>query len=93
MCLQRVSPSYHYIESCFQEKKQSDPTCLDLTASKDEFQILLNCEKLMFVFCTYNLVEQMYDCRKHIMFLPKWILNLQDLPRSQNPETVPICVA
>ena len=26
------------------------------------------------------------------MFLQKWILNLQDLPRSQNPETVPICI-
>ena len=27
------------------------------------------------------------------MFLQKWILNLQDLPRSQSPETVPICIA
>ena len=27
------------------------------------------------------------------MFLPKWILNLQDLPQSQNLETVPICIA
>ena len=26
------------------------------------------------------------------MFLQKWILNLQDLPRSQNLETVPICI-
>ena len=27
------------------------------------------------------------------MFHPKWILNLQDLPRSQSPETVPVCIA
>ena len=27
------------------------------------------------------------------MFLQKWILNLQDLPQSQSPETVPICIA
>ena len=26
------------------------------------------------------------------MFLQKWILNLQDLPRSQSLETVPICI-
>ena len=41
---------------------------------------------------TSNLLEQMCDCRKHIMFTPKWISNLQDLPRSQSPETVPICI-
>ena len=27
------------------------------------------------------------------MFLQKWILNLQDLPQSQSPETVQICIA
>ena len=27
------------------------------------------------------------------MFLQNWISNLQDLPRSQNLETVPICIA
>ena len=26
------------------------------------------------------------------MFLQKWILNLQDLPRSQSLETVPVCI-
>ena len=26
------------------------------------------------------------------MFLQKWILNLQDLPQSQSPETVPVCI-
>ena len=29
---------------------------------------------------------------KCTMFLQKWILNLQDLPRSQSPETVPACI-
>ena len=56
------------------------------------FQILLNCEKQQFVSCTSNLLEQMYDFQKCTMFLQKWISNLQDLPRSQNLETVPICI-
>ena len=47
----------------------------------------------MSVSYTSNLLEQMYDYRKHIMFSLKWILNLQDLPRSQSPETVPVCIA
>ena len=47
----------------------------------------------MFVSCTSNLLEQMCDFQKYIMFLQKWILNLQDLPQSQSPETVPICIA
>ena len=34
----------------------------------------------------------MYDFQKRTMFLQKWILNLQDLPRSQSLETVPICI-
>ena len=46
----------------------------------------------MFVSYTSNLLEQMYDFPKRIMFLQKWILNLQDLPQSQNLETVPICI-
>ena len=46
----------------------------------------------MFVSCTSNLLEQMYDFRKCIMFLQKWILNLQDLPQSQSLETVPVCI-
>ena len=45
------------------------------------FQILLNCEKLMFVSYTSNLLEQTYDFQKRTMFLQKWILNLQDLPQ------------
>ena len=47
----------------------------------------------MFVSCTSNFLEQMYGFRKHIMFLQKWILNLQDLPQSHSPKTVPICIA
>ena len=39
----------------------------------------------MFVSCTSNL----YDFWKCIMFLQKWISNLQDLPRSQSLETSP----
>ena len=46
----------------------------------------------MFVSCTSNLLEQMYDFRRYIMFLLKWILNLQDLRQNQSPETVPICI-
>ena len=48
--------------------------------------------EMMFVSYTSNLLEQMYDFQKRIMFLQKWILNLQDLPQSQSPETVPICI-
>ena len=58
-----------------------------------QFQILLNCEKLMFVSCTSNLLEQMCGYRRYIMFLQTWILNLQDLPQNQSPETVPIYIA
>ena len=58
-----------------------------------QFQILLNCEKQQFLSCTSNLLEQMCDFQKCIVFLQKWILNLQDLPQSQSLETVPICIA
>ena len=34
----------------------------------------------------------MCDWRKCIMFLQKWISNLQELPRSQSLETVPVCI-
>ena len=54
--------------------------------------ILLNYVKQQFVSCTSNLLEQMYGFRKCTMFLQKWILNLQNLPRSQSLETVPICI-
>ena len=47
----------------------------------------------MSVSYTSNLLEQMCGYRRYIMFRPKWILNLQDLPRSQSPETVPVCIA
>ena len=33
-----------------------------------------------------------YDFQKHIMFLQKWILNLQYLLQSQSLETVPVCI-
>ena len=36
----------------------------------------------MFVSCTSNLLEQMYDFQKCTMFLQKWILN-QDLPQNR----------
>ena len=54
-------------------------------------QILLNCEKQQFVSCTSNLLNQMYDFQKCTMFLQKWILNLQDLPRNRSLSTVPVC--
>ena len=54
--------------------------------------ILLNCEKQQFVSQTSNLLEQMYDLQKRTMFLQKWILNPQDLPRSQRLERVPISI-
>ena len=57
------------------------------------FQILLNCGKQQFVSCTSNFLEQMYDFRRCTMFLQKWISNLQDLPRNQSLETVPVCIA
>ena len=40
-----------------------------------------------------NFLEQIYDFQKCTMFLQKWIMNLQDLPRSQSLETVPVCIA
>ena len=46
---------------------------------------------MMFVSCTSNLLEQMYDFQKCTKFLQKWILNLQDLPQNRSLETVPIC--
>ena len=48
---------------------------------------------VVFVSYTSNLLEPMYDFQIHIMFLEKYILNLQDLPKNQSPETVPICIA
>ena len=48
--------------------------------------------KLKFVSYTSNLLEQMYDYRKHIMCTLKWISNLLDLPRSRSLETVPVCI-
>ena len=33
----------------------------------------------------------MYDFQKRTVSLQKWISNLQDLPRSQSLETVPVC--
>ena len=53
---------------------------------------MLNCAKLMFVSYTSNLLEQMCDFRKCTMFLQKWILNPQYLPRKQSLETIPICI-
>ena len=54
--------------------------------SKEIISDSVNCEKQKFVFCTSNLLERMCDFRKCIMFLQKWISNLQDLPRSQSLE-------
>ena len=56
------------------------------------FLILLNCATLKFVSYTSNVLEQMYDFPKRTMFLQKWILSLQDLPRSPSLETVPVCI-
>ena len=95
----QVSPIDLKHEKYFQEQKQLDPIVperanhpISVLCPKRLFQILLNCEKQQFVSYTSNLLEQMYGYRKHIMFTQKWILNLQDLPRSQSPETVPVCI-
>ena len=83
----------------FQRQKQLDPIIpgqanhpVSIPCPAREFQILLNCDKLMFVSCTSNLLEQMYGFPRCTRFLQKWILNLQDLPQSQSPETVPVCI-
>ena len=47
---------------------------------------------MRFVSCTSNFVEQMYDFQKCTVLLQKWILNPQDLLRSQSLETVPVCI-
>ena len=85
----------------FQEQKQLDPIVpeqanhpVSVPCPERWSQILLSSENQQFVSCTStNLLEQMYDFQKRIMFLQKWISNLEDLPRSQSPETVPICIA
>ena len=86
-------------EKHFQGQKQSDPIVpeqatqtISVQCPTRWFQILLNCEKRQSVSYTSNLLEQMCGYRRYIMFLQKWILNLQDLPQSQNLETVPICI-
>ena len=83
-----------------QEQKRLDPIIpeqathpISVECPERWFQILLNCEILMFVSCTSNLLGQMYDFQRCTKFLQKWILNLQDLLRSQSLETVPICIA
>ena len=43
-------------------------------------------------FLHIKLIGQTYDFQKRIMSLQQWILNLQDLPRSQSLETVPVCI-
>ena len=96
----RVSPFYHGFELYFQGLKQSDPMNQEreyhptsILHPKKWFLILLNCAKLKFDSYTSSLSEQMYDFQKRTMYRPKWISNLQDLPRSQSLETVPACIA
>ena len=95
----QVAPFDLKYEKYFQEQKQSDPIIpeqayhpISVLCPERYFQILLSCEKLTSVSYTSNLLEQMYGCQKHIMFSLKWILNLQDLLRSQSLETVPVCI-
>ena len=71
-------------------ERESHP-CVNLHRKKSP-QLLWNCVKQKSVSCTSNLLEQMYDFQRCIMFLQKWILNLQDLLRSQSLETVPIYI-
>ena len=42
--------------------------------------------------CTSNLLEQMYDFQKCIMFHLKQILSPQDLLQNRSLETVPACI-
>ena len=86
--------------ACFREElRRSDPINQAreyrptlILHPKRWFLILLSSAKLKFVSYTSNILEEMYDFQKRTMFLQKWILNLQDLPRSQSLETVPICI-
>ena len=94
----QVAPIYLEHKKHFQYQKQLDPIMpeqanhlISVQCPKRWFQILLSCEKQEFVSCTSNLLEQMYDCRKCTVFFQKWISNLQDLPRNQSLETVPVC--
>ena len=48
--------------------------------------------KLKSVSCTSNLLAQRCEFRKCTMFLQKWVLSPQDLPRSQSLERVPIYI-
>ena len=51
------------------------------------------CEKLWFAsYTSKTFLEQMNDFQKRTMFHPMSILNPQDLPLSQSPETVPISI-
>ena len=83
----------------FKEQKQLDPIVpeeathpISVQCPERWFQFLLNWEKQQFVSGTSNFLEQMYDSQKRTMFLQKRISNLQDLPRSQNLEIVPVCI-
>ena len=83
----------------FPTQKQSDPINreresrpISIQRPSRWFRILSNCVKQQFVSCTSNLLEQTYDFPKRTMFLQKWILDLQDLLRSQSLETVQVCI-
>ena len=67
----RVAPWHLKHKKYFQRQKQLDPTIpeqanhpISVLCPQRQFQILLNCEKQLFVSCTSNLLEQMYDCQK-----------------------------
>ena len=87
----QVSPINLKNDKHFQKQKQLDPIIPEQT-NHPVSMILLSCEEQQFVSCTSNLLEQMCGSRRCIMFLQKWILNLQDLPQNQSPKTVPICI-
>ena len=92
---QRVSPVFQESESCFQGRNKSRagiPSNLN-PASKEMISDSVElCVNMKFVSYTSNLLEQMYDFQKHIMFTQKWIFSPQDVVQNRSLETVPVCI-
>ena len=86
MVLNRISKDKHSDPI----NRERESRLISIQRPKRRFRILLNCEKQQFVSYTSNLLEQMYDFQKRIMFHKKWNSDLQDLAQYRSLETVPV---
>ena len=66
---------------------------ISIQRRKRWLQILLNCAKRQSVSCTSNFNgTKVWLPKTHNVPLQKWLSNLEDLPRNQSLETVPVCI-